>query len=1010
MRTQIDLSSWRLSLADGIVRLPARDPAMRPPEFEDRFDSLTAIYDVFWDAAYEKVTLLCPPLLSLEQDLELEIRALPSGEGCSFEKQPGLQFVRLVLAPPPGTTALAIGSPLGRVVLAIQPNLSQLFAERKVVYTLQKNNEIAWIRDWAQFYALEHGADAVILYDNGSDRYELEEVSRALSAVRGIEEVMVVDWSFPYGAFDLREDISFNVVDSIYCQIAAFDHVRWRAAASAQALVNADLDELVVRKTEQSLFEALEVTPSGSLEFYGYWVDNAREEGTEEPPRRRHCHYPYVTRPYPTACQSKWAVAPKRLHPAAILNIHKVVNAYSGWSVDFCLFHFKAISTMWDHDLVRHRPRDNAVVATEESHQKHPLLLEAFARSFLPEEAEERETPGATAAMRGHIARLQSGRAKAAGRTEEAVASARKAIEHCEAMQSYHEHLARLLCEGAEAEAARARAEELREESFGTHYVRGIKTFATDGPAAALPHFEKSMALDPSQTSPLVRWLRCLSLVGENARIAEMAEEVAGRNSAAQVLRPLLHAYRIERRHLEGVALIRRAVEQRPDDPILLTLMTEVLLQAGDTAGASQALARARALATREWIAADMAGACEDSTFLWESLTTGPDSGAFEWLEADIAVRRGEAALALPLMGQAAVKGYPRSREFIKLAGMAEEAGDPGVAHDARMTAIALLEFEALSQPTRELGELAFERWQEMRASALTELYLAEGQQEAALSLLEGEAARGLAIHKPLASGAKVLLGRAEVEEAAAWAERAVEMAPEDPSALEALANCRERQGKKEESLELLRAASARADEGREIDSALFHKLNEGQEYAEAAAVAREVLAGKPKMRLWWQRLVRALTDAEDLEAAVAALDEALGYFPGDQQFVLLKARHLNRLGRLDEAFETASKAVAERPDDPEAAEALAVVLGKLDRRGEAIELLIGLDKRVETLPASTLTVLARQLLSEKRTQAALHYAEKAVKRGGKPARSVVETAKARLARQNGKSRAAPPP
>ncbi|MFX8481515.1 hypothetical protein ABTL74_19375, partial [Acinetobacter baumannii] len=66
---------------------------------------------------------------------------------------------------------LRLDGPLGAFTLPVQPNLSHLFAGRRVLLTLSRNNAPRWIADWIRFYATLHGADAVLLYDNASDRY-----------------------------------------------------------------------------------------------------------------------------------------------------------------------------------------------------------------------------------------------------------------------------------------------------------------------------------------------------------------------------------------------------------------------------------------------------------------------------------------------------------------------------------------------------------------------------------------------------------------------------------------------------------------------------------------------------------------------------------------------------------------------------------------------------------------------------------------------------------------------
>ena len=59
------------------------------------------------------------------------------------------------------------------------------FAGRNCLMTLSRDNALDWIRDWAAFHVREHGADAVLFFDNGSTDYRPEEILAASPASRG---------------------------------------------------------------------------------------------------------------------------------------------------------------------------------------------------------------------------------------------------------------------------------------------------------------------------------------------------------------------------------------------------------------------------------------------------------------------------------------------------------------------------------------------------------------------------------------------------------------------------------------------------------------------------------------------------------------------------------------------------------------------------------------------------------------------------------------------------------
>ena len=54
---------------------------------------------------------------------------------------------------------------------------------------MNKNNDLAWIREWATFHQRLHGTDTVILYDNGSTAYAVDDVIETLRSVPGLARV-----------------------------------------------------------------------------------------------------------------------------------------------------------------------------------------------------------------------------------------------------------------------------------------------------------------------------------------------------------------------------------------------------------------------------------------------------------------------------------------------------------------------------------------------------------------------------------------------------------------------------------------------------------------------------------------------------------------------------------------------------------------------------------------------------------------------------------------------------
>ncbi|UXN74149.1 hypothetical protein N8D56_02365 [Devosia sp. A8/3-2] len=67
-----------------------------------------------------------------------------------------------------------------------------MLAGDRVIFTINKDNNLEWIADWARFYVKEHGATAVVVYDNGSTEYGLDDIRSTLAAVEGLKKFLVI--------------------------------------------------------------------------------------------------------------------------------------------------------------------------------------------------------------------------------------------------------------------------------------------------------------------------------------------------------------------------------------------------------------------------------------------------------------------------------------------------------------------------------------------------------------------------------------------------------------------------------------------------------------------------------------------------------------------------------------------------------------------------------------------------------------------------------------------------
>lgn len=365
------LTSWTLDEGSVIRREPPRPVDARQPSYLDEHDDRTLFYDAFRAPDGDRAVLIGPPLHNLVSYFEAMVVHRSPGEApltfSVVHRDRNAQIwvdgggsadrVRLV--------GLPFGEPARARDLPLQPNQSGLFAGRRTIVTLSKNNELAWIFDWARFYRRAHGVDGILFYDNGSTKYALAEIQCTLERAAAGARCIVVSWPFKFGP---GGGPALNW-DSDYCKYAMLEHARWRYLAHARSVLNVDIDELVVSPNRASIFASVETSPLGYLLLPGCWIVN--ERAATRFARFRDFTY---REQVPNATQ-KWCVVPRRCAFDRDWRIHEV----SGFPKEavpenqFMLRHFKAISTSWKYE------RFHPVVIDPERHVVDRALVEQLA-------------------------------------------------------------------------------------------------------------------------------------------------------------------------------------------------------------------------------------------------------------------------------------------------------------------------------------------------------------------------------------------------------------------------------------------------------------------------------------------------------------------------------------------------------------------------------------------------------------------------------------------------------
>lgn len=374
MNPPITLSSVRIAADSPIRRNAARPAHWQNETYADRYDWDTVFYDVY--RAGRHVVFQGPPFLNLLDHLK---SAAPFKQAFGFprfkarhigQKKRGEIWLRS------DANQFAISSPLGTFDVAVQPDMAALFAGRRVITTLSQNNDLRWIADWVQFYARIHGADGVLVYDNGSTAYSMAELQATLDqASGGAFPAIAISWPFPYGPQGGQAGAVGGVEtewDSDFCQTGSLQHARHRFLRHARSVLNVDIDELVLGRDGQSIFAATEASRSGFTKFPGVWIGTAAAT-TVTRDTCRHADFALRDLPDELICPPKWCLVPGRADRLAdSWSVHNLFGSRANAVIDanFAYRHMRGITNSWKEDRwasdgadITALPRDHALAA-----------------------------------------------------------------------------------------------------------------------------------------------------------------------------------------------------------------------------------------------------------------------------------------------------------------------------------------------------------------------------------------------------------------------------------------------------------------------------------------------------------------------------------------------------------------------------------------------------------------------------------------------------------------------
>jgi hypothetical protein len=217
------------------------------------------------------------------------------------------------------------------------------FANKNCIVTGNKNNNLEWIADFVKFHIRHHQLDVIIIFDNNSDKYTLNDLAACLHKT-GVNDFLIVAAPFPFGPIlkDRNQSLCF-------LQTTLINLAKEKLLTLANAVLVIDIDELIWTKNK-TVFQMAQSSLLGVVLFNGEWRFPANN--TQPITHQQHQYLDKEINPCPT----KYCYAPNKITRFLELGVHRVyfkrthlrnfIN-YLLLSTEVGYWHCFGISTNW---------------------------------------------------------------------------------------------------------------------------------------------------------------------------------------------------------------------------------------------------------------------------------------------------------------------------------------------------------------------------------------------------------------------------------------------------------------------------------------------------------------------------------------------------------------------------------------------------------------------------------------------------------------------------------------
>lgn len=342
----LQLNSMVLPEAMNWVRDYVAPESSRPDGYERRYDRYTLFYDAIYVEKRDSVCLLCPKLMNFQSLLkQAEFRVDGQVGRVRIRERTG-RHDEVWIRSPKRPSELSFSYRGFEIRVPISRQNHDLFRDRRCALLKSKNNDLDWIRDWARYHVSVHGLNAILFFDNGSDRYGLEDIEDVLRSVEGLDRFLVLGMGLPYGPLGKAGQWRHGAK---FLSEGLLNIGRMRFLSAASSVLSCDVDELVAPIPGSNIFQETERARLGYRPLDGYWLVTSPDHSGPV----QHRHHRYRIRGL-DRCPRKYCIVPKgplrslnwEVHGVGGLRLRQLLKRLAR-RPDFYFWHCRSLTNYW---------------------------------------------------------------------------------------------------------------------------------------------------------------------------------------------------------------------------------------------------------------------------------------------------------------------------------------------------------------------------------------------------------------------------------------------------------------------------------------------------------------------------------------------------------------------------------------------------------------------------------------------------------------------------------------